>query len=926
MPTAIPQVKENAVRNVAINEETGEVEDEQAIWESSAWARMERSRGKSEIRHNFVGHHRASFFERSAVVVVDPFSTAAHLAAAVCEAGYKCIRVLSMWDSPVAALVQKGLAVDFIATVQHNDRNPDQEEAVNATIQALNALPLNILAVIAGAETGVELADKLSFRMGFPSNGEEKSLARRNKFLMGEAVREAGVRAVKQKLCYSLADMSSFLDTFDTRNFKCVVKPVQSAGTDDVYLCRDKDEAAIAFSRIVGKRNGIGLINDGALVQEFLEGKEYVVDKVSRNGVHKLVAIWEYDKRSVNGANFVYFGMRLHSSKSPKAQAMVEYADKVLDALGVVCGPSHMEIMYNEESGPCLVEVGARCHGGEGTWLKSTMECVGYTQVSVTLDSYLDGKLFDSIDAKHFPLTKHAREVDICSRYGGIVRGFPGEPKIRALPSFRSMSWEVSIGDYAPKTVDCFTRPGCVQLVHECEQQAEEDLEEIHRLEVMGLIDYAVICPKAPVVGAVVIVDPFSTGANMAATIVQWGYKLILVFAERDSPVAKLVAKGTNLTPTLIIQHDSGNPDQDAAIAETLSLIGGQGAPVLAILPGAETGVELADKLSARFGTRSNGEEYTAQRRNKYLMQEAIRNAGVRAIKQQLCNSEAEVKTFYASLGNDAVCVLKPNESAGSDSVYKCANLNECLDAFNHISGHKNGLGQVNRGALCQEFLRGTEFVVDGVSRDGVYKVTAIWQYDKRSVNNANFVYFGMRLISAATPVAQALIGYARQVVAALHILHGPSHMEVYYHPENGPCLVEVGSRCHGGEATWLPVAQECVGYTQLEATLNCYLRPDRFDAIPFEPSVLLKEGCEAFLVSMHSGMLRDIPGVETIRNMRSFRRMELNTQPGEMLVPTVDCFTRPGSVQMVCDTAAGLEADYAKIRELETHGLFLTA
>lgn len=100
-------------------------------------------------------------------------------------------------------------------------------------------------------------------------------------------------------------------------------------------------------------------------------------------------------------------------------------------------------------------------------------------------------------------------------------------------------------------------------------------------------------------------------------------------------------------------------------------------------------------------------------------------------------------------------------------------------------------------------------------------------------------------------------------------------------------------------------------------------MRPDRFDSLPFEPSVLLKEGCEAFLVSMHSGVLKDIPGVELIRSMKSFRRMELMTQPGETLVPTIDCFTRPGSVQMVCETSAGLEEDYKKIRELELSGLF---
>ena len=45
----------------------------------------------------------------------------------------------------------------------------------------------------------------------------------------------------------------------------------------------------------------------------------------------QIVCIWEYDKRSVNGANFVYFGMRLVSSELPKCQEMIAYADKVCE-------------------------------------------------------------------------------------------------------------------------------------------------------------------------------------------------------------------------------------------------------------------------------------------------------------------------------------------------------------------------------------------------------------------------------------------------------------------------------------------------------------------------------------------------------------------------------------------------------------------
>lgn len=222
-------------------------------------------------------------------------------------------------------------------------------------------------------------------------------------------------------------------------------------------------------------------------------------------------------------------------------------------------------------------------------------------------------------------MNKAGREVDICNRYGGIIRGIPGDAAIRALPSFRGISWECKPGDYIHKTIDCFTRPGSVQLVADTEEEADRDFETIHTLEEMGLFDYSVICPKPPSIGAVVVVDPFSSGANLAAMILLWGYKLILVFSEKDSPVQKLVSKGSKVEPTLLIQHDDTNPNQVAAELQTLKAIEEQGSPILAIIPGAETGVELADSLANRYGTRVNSAEFSEARRNKYLMQEVLR-------------------------------------------------------------------------------------------------------------------------------------------------------------------------------------------------------------------------------------------------------------------------------------------------------------
>ena len=96
-------------------------------------------------------------------------ATGAHLAAEVSNRGLKCARLFSIWDSPVAALVQQGLEVEYTATIQHDDRNEDQDDAIAQTINQIRALPYRIVAVIPGAETGVELADCISHRMGLRS-------------------------------------------------------------------------------------------------------------------------------------------------------------------------------------------------------------------------------------------------------------------------------------------------------------------------------------------------------------------------------------------------------------------------------------------------------------------------------------------------------------------------------------------------------------------------------------------------------------------------------------------------------------------------------------------------------------------------------------------------------------------------------------
>ena len=53
-----------------------------------------------------------------------------------------------------------------------------------------------VMNVIPGCETGVELADRLCNYLGLAGNDINLTIARRNKFDMGETVRRAGIRAL----------------------------------------------------------------------------------------------------------------------------------------------------------------------------------------------------------------------------------------------------------------------------------------------------------------------------------------------------------------------------------------------------------------------------------------------------------------------------------------------------------------------------------------------------------------------------------------------------------------------------------------------------------------------------------------------------------------------------------------------------------
>jgi biotin carboxylase len=894
------------------------------------------------------------------VIIVDPYSTGCLVAQEISRRGNE---IICLWTKGFSEEMKQHVPMScenltYVYTL-------DEQDTLEETKQAVVDTGMNIIGCIAGGEAGVDFADALSEALGLRTNGTAIP-NRRDKKVQQELIAAAGLRSVRQAGGTTLAEVDDFLKT---EPYPIVLKPTESAGSDGVKLCHTYEEAVDHFHTLMRSQMVNGGECPAVLCQEFLRGKEYVVDHVSRDGVHKTTMVWVYDKRPANGAAFVYFGCDAVDSESEEAKILIPYVRQVLDALGLKNGASHGEVIITSD-GPCLVEMNCRARGGDGNWRPLCRALTGgFSQVEGAADALLDEEAFNRYPERPpSPFKAAGQEVILVSYAKGKVRATPGYDMIRCLPSFVYLETGIKIGSEVDYTVDLVTGIGSVILMHEDPAVLEKDvnfiryMEEIKGIFVFESVAVQLSRPRAESVAlpslsesgvahypfsasgpnlvrlmsndrpelmgsmirrmttidasreAVIVVDPYSTGCLIAEEIYKRGYKVIALWTDGFSEEMK---KHIPLSCTSLVYHAEVT-EATTGLGETqkLVLMAAGALRVVACLAGGEAGVDLADKLSERLQLRSNGTEIP-NRRDKKIQQELIAASGLRSVRQAAGTTFAEVKHFLRT--ESYPVVLKPTESAGSDGVKLCHNFNEAKDHFDLLMRSQMVNGGQCPAVLCQEFLRGKEYVIDHVSRNGVHKTTMIWVYDKRPANGAAFVYYGCYAVDSESPEAKILIPYVRKVLDALGLKNGPSHGEVMMTPD-GPCLVEMNCRARGGDGNWRPLARALTGgYSQVEAAVDSYLDGAAFAALrDIPPSPFKASGEEVILVSYTRGVVKSTPGFDIIRKLPSFVYLETGVKPGTKVDYTVDLVTSIGSVILMHRDDAILRQDADRVRQLE--------
>lgn len=395
------------------------------------------------------------------LILVDAYSTGSLLARSL--AGQRrLLHVRSRAQMPgafAASCPQELFAEDYSVA----------DEGLEALVARLAAQ--QPAAVLTGSEFGVELADLLAARLGLPGNDPATSAARRDKSLMAERVGEAGLPVAAQLRTSSLPRALAW---FKARGGASVVaKPLDSAGSDNVFICHDARQLQAAIESILGATNLMMLNNQSVLLQEYLSGDEYVINSVSHGGEHWITDVWKCTKTFAADGRKIYDREDLLPAEARELPAILDYVEGVLDALGIVHGPAHTELILTA-NGPRLLETGARLSGLACP--PALQAATGNDQVALTCLSYVQPQQLAQWP-KRYRLLQHARGLNLIAHRPGVFAQSTARQRLEALPSFHNVRFRFGDGARIAPTVDLNSSPGAVFLLHPQLERIDADYD-----------------------------------------------------------------------------------------------------------------------------------------------------------------------------------------------------------------------------------------------------------------------------------------------------------------------------------------------------------------------------------------------------------------------------------------------------------------
>lgn len=234
--------------------------------------------------------------------------------------------------------------------------------------------------IVAVHEKVMLLAAELRTEYGLPGLDADTARLFRDKVRMKQAVLDAG--AARVPAFAPLRDPAD-LAALDWSTGRKVVKSCFGAGSQDVHVVDTRAQAEALV-------RGLDLSHDAWEVEEFVEGPMYHCDAVVQDGGVRFAAVSEYLSKPGDFTPGGIGGSVLLHPDEPLHRRVLELNEKVLRALGLEEGVTHLEVFHTAEDELVFCEVAARPGGGGIDRIIEHSYGINILEASLRLQSGLD--------------------------------------------------------------------------------------------------------------------------------------------------------------------------------------------------------------------------------------------------------------------------------------------------------------------------------------------------------------------------------------------------------------------------------------------------------------------------------------------------------------------------------------------------------
>ena len=243
-------------------------------------------------------------------------------------------------------------------------RFSDESASAGAILEFARARPFD--GVLAVGDRPTVIASLVQEGLGLPGHPAAAAAAARNKQLTRELLRAL---APPNHWFRPISIAMDPRELVASVSFPCVLKPLALSGSRGVMRAEDGTELVAALHRLRALLEAPDLrgepkeTRDLALVEGFVQGREFALEGLMNHGTLHLLAI--FDKPDpLDGPFFEETIYVTPSTASPEVQrSMAATVAQAARALGLRHGPLHAECRVNE-AGVFVLEVAARPIGG----------------------------------------------------------------------------------------------------------------------------------------------------------------------------------------------------------------------------------------------------------------------------------------------------------------------------------------------------------------------------------------------------------------------------------------------------------------------------------------------------------------------------------------------------------------------------------